>query len=357
MRAESLAVRSHVERRLLEQGRRVAESRRLYLDKCFWVRMRDEVMGLPRSPLGKTLLEELRTQVRNRALICPISDVLFVELLGQSDRKTRRATAELIDELSCGVALVPEQARFELEAVALVLSKLGHRPPRVEHRVWSRLAFVFGILHPSPHPSLDAVTAQIGFFNYLWELPLARVIDVVGDRSPPETFFAEQAVALNDWNAEHTHELRSFTQAYRVELAGALELAVPIVLNTLATVQPKEEADLYQKMPTTAEAAHAFLIEAAQTTDGRRKLRTAHIAASLHAATRWNKAKKLTPHDLPDLLHAQAAIAYCDGFFTDGPTRHLVDQKNLHLSEDFGCFTASADESALAWLRSSRRTV
>lgn len=156
MQSQSMVVRRHVRSRLLEQGRSIAGRKRLYLDKCFWVRMRDEDLGLQRSASGKALLEALRSEVRSRALICPITDVLFLELLNQSDLKTRRATAQLIDELSCGVSLIPEQERFELEVSTLVLSKLGFQAVPVVHQVWSRVAFVLGIQHPVPHPALDA---------------------------------------------------------------------------------------------------------------------------------------------------------------------------------------------------------
>jgi hypothetical protein len=95
-----------------------------------------------------------------------------------------------------------------------------------------------------------------------------------------------------------------------------------------------------------------MLVAIAKTREGRMALRTAHISASIHAATRWARTKRLTSHDLPDFLHAQGAIAYCDAFFTDGPTKHLLDQKNLDLRSDFKCVTAADDTLALEWLRS-----
>jgi hypothetical protein len=233
------------------------------------------------------------------------------------------------------------------------MRKLGHSVEPIEHRVWSRVAFVFGIQHPLPHQGLPVDKVQIGFFDHLWKFPLVRMLAVIGDREAPGPLFRQQAELLNKGNAEHAHELRSFQQAYRDELAGALDLALPQVQRTLER--------LYRSTGATEPAIwtgehvykmHAVLVAVARTQEGRLGLRTAHLTALMHAATRWSKTKRLTSHDLPDFLHAQAAIAYCDAFFTDGPTKHLLDQKNLGIHSDFNCATAADDTVALKWLRS-----
>jgi hypothetical protein len=41
-------------------------------------------------------------------------------------------------------------------------------------------------------------------------------------------------------------------------------------------------------------------------------LRSLHIQVSLHAATRWDKQRKLDGHDILDMAHACAGLAYCD---------------------------------------------
>ena len=348
----SPAVQRHVRARLRELGAKVAITRRAYLDKCFWIRLRDHASGVKSTPSTAALFDALRSEVHQGRLICPISGTLFIELLGQSDLRTRSATAELIDELSTGVSLIPDDERFELEVETLLLSKLGHSVEPIEHRVWSRVAFVLGIQHPGPHPSLPADAIQIGFFDHLWNLPLTQMLAVIGDRMPPDSQFDRQAELLNEGNAEHAAELRSFQQAYRDELTGALDLAVPVVQRTLESIyrstvsnEPVSWSDEH------IHRMHALPVAAAMTPEGRVALPTAHLAASMHAATRWSKTKRLTSHDLPDFLHAQAAVAYCDAFFTDGPTKHLLDQKNLHIHEHFSCVTAANDADALQWLR------
>ncbi len=318
-----IPVQRHVQARLLELGIKVAGSRKLYLDKCFWVRLRDHATGTRSTVSTAALFDLIRNQVRGAGLLCPISSTLFIELMRQSDLRTRAATAELIDEFSTGVSLVPDDERFDLEVETLLLTKLGHGVEPIEHRVWSRVAFVFGIQHPVPHADLPQDEIQIGFFDHLWNFPLVRILQVIGNREAPDPRFTKQAELLNKENAAHAHELRSFQQTYRDELAGALELALPQVQRTID--------HLFRSAGGTGPATwtdqhvrqmHAMLVAIAKTREGRMALRTAHISASIHAATRWARTKRLTSHDLPDFLHAQGAIAYCDAFFTDGPTKH-----------------------------------
>lgn len=180
------------------------------MDKCFWVRLRDHAAGTKTTCSTAALFDALRSEVRQGGIVCPISGTLFIELLRQSDLRTRSATAELIDEFSTGVSLIPDDERFDLEVETLLLGKLGHSVEPIEHRVWSRVAFVFGIQHPDPHQDLPVDEVQIGFFDYLWNFPLVRMLAVIGDREAPDPLFNQQAELLNKGNAEHAHELRSF---------------------------------------------------------------------------------------------------------------------------------------------------
>ena len=118
------------------------------------------------------------------------------------------------DEFSTGVSLLPSEERFDLEVETLLLTKLAIAAEPIE-RVWSRVAFGLGIHHPNPHPSLAPDAVQIGFFDHMWDYPLSKMLDVFGDRMPPDTMLDRQAELLNMGNIERADELRSFQQAYR----------------------------------------------------------------------------------------------------------------------------------------------
>jgi len=64
-----------------------------------------------------------------------------------------------------------------------------------------------------------------------------------------------------------------------------------------------------------------FFTNALRLSKLRKKLPTAHIHAMCHAVYRWDKKRKFDGNDLLDFHHATAALAYCDVFLTDGPSR------------------------------------
>lgn len=75
-----MTVDEYERRRVIELGEWVAARGRIYLDKCFWIHLR-AARTLASSPPGAAdLLDALVAGVSNGQLVCPISDVLFLEL-------------------------------------------------------------------------------------------------------------------------------------------------------------------------------------------------------------------------------------------------------------------------------------
>jgi hypothetical protein len=325
--------------------------KRIYLDKCFWIYLRDANLGRSKVPEAQVLLQLLTQAVTGDRVICPISDVLFLELLKQTDLASRAATVDLIDQLSRGVSLVPHEERFKIESQQFFLTHLDQSLPPVEHLVWTKVGYVLGVIHPLPPPNLDAEGVQIGFFDFVWDRPLRQIMSVIGDREPPESLFEEQAAELNRLNAEHAPDMKSYPQVYKDEVQGVLELATPVGLAAIRSLEGAPMSATAGNAHIDARAVHALLCAAIAKPDGRRALRTAHLQATFHAAVRWNRTKRLKANDLPDFLHAQAGIGYCDALLTDGPTKHLADQKNLRIGDDFPCMVIASVPDAVSWMR------
>lgn len=323
----SSIVDQHVRTRSLELGVLTTSRKRAYLDKCFWIHLRDVQLNRSTSPSACQLLEALRAAVASGTIVCPVSDILFLELMQQADQGTRLATGDLIDELSQGIALIPQDQRIRLELEVLLLRRAGASIPPIEEQVWSKVGYVLGVLHPDVPASEQRDQVQIGFFDFIWQLPMRTLLKVIGDNRPPSSRFAEQAALLNELNAEHGEEFRSFPALYKHELRELVDLVVPSL------------------------DAQQNLLSEVKTRDGRQALRTLHLQALFHAAIRWNRRQRLVANDLPDLAHAQAGVAYCDAIFTDGPVKHMLSQQHLRLSEDFTCFVAATPDEALAWVQ------
>ena len=328
-----VGVDEYVHQRHLELGQSVVTKQRVYLDKCFWVNIRDTYLKRRQDLAMSHLLDTLLDAVASGKLVCPLSASLFVELMKQTDPVTRYATAELMDMLSGGLSFIPHEARVSTEMAHLLHQRAGYAVHPVEALVWTRVPYVLGMQHPvsrlfSPE---DQTVMQKAFFDHMSSISMEEMARTIGNSWHQDTPFAGTADRLNQANALHADELRSFQATYRTELLGVLDLCSSTAHHVLAKIAVDGRA-VAGVNPADDGNLAAFLKNLALDPDTTTGLRTLHIGACLHAAVRWNRGKKLSANDLLDFQHAEAAIAYCDVFLTDGPMRALLTQKNLGLT-------------------------
>jgi hypothetical protein len=106
MVSPEVSLEQHRRRRVHALGRSLVSRKAIYLDLRFWIYLRDAARYNKQGP-ERDLLSGLRRRVAAGALFCPITDSTFLELFKQTDPQSRAATAQLIDELSLGVTLMP----------------------------------------------------------------------------------------------------------------------------------------------------------------------------------------------------------------------------------------------------------
>ena len=352
-----ITVDEYERRRVIELGEWVAARDRIYLDKCFWIHLR-AARTLASSPPGAAdLLNALVAGVSNGQLVCPISDALFLELMKQSDPVTRGATAELIDELSCGVTLSPEPTRVATEVAHFFHANVGHSVHPLEHLVWTKVAYILGVQHPvaAAFPEDERLVIQKAFFDHMWEVSLSAMVGTIGDAWPLASPFVDIADRLNRDNAAHAASMKSFAQVYRDEINGVLQLAAPIAAEVLHDMIVKSLGPGIQLSADEREGmtrrSLGVLRTAVRKPVGRRALRTLQVGALLHAALRWNRTQKLNANDIFDFHRAGAALGYCDALLTDGPMHALLMQRHLAIERDFPCRVMSSVEEAATWVR------
>lgn len=349
----------HTRSRLLELGAMLAPRKAIYLDLCFWILLRDAIR-IGESEVGIRMLSRLRGLVKSGVAFCPISDSTFLELFKQTDDASRVATAELIDELSLGVTLVPFHLRVGTEIAHYVHSaKPGASVHALTELAWSKLSYVMGFVHPT-QMAFDGPTnlaIQKAFFDHMWDnISLVQMCSHLGDAfvHADPLHFQQTSANLNEQNQIHAADLKSFRKTYKDELIGVLDLFAGTLAEIMAPMLPPEAGPL----PAEGSAERAdvdrqclsFLVGALDTEGGRKAIRSLHIKSLLHAAVRWNKTQSLKPNDLFDFDHAAAAIGYCDAFFTDGPLRAMLSRRDLGLKEDFGCLVSSEVDECWRYL-------
>ena len=350
-----ISTKEYVRARNIELGKWVMARECVYLDKCFWITLRDAHIGRTKDTAAHELLIGLTESVEQGRRVCPISDAIFLELMKQSDSETRLATAKLIDELSCGVTLVPNPTRIATEIAHFFHAAIGSKVYPLEVLIWSKLSYVLGVQHPvvDAFSTEDQAIIQKAFFDHMWNVSLQQILETLGESAPVFNASPDIAEHLNQGNAAHAHEVKSFAQVYKDEVYGCLELAAPIACDVLAEIEYKATgrpiARTRQERDISEKQVHNLLCAAIGKPSAKIALRTMHLGALFHAAVRWNRTQKLVSNDLYDFHHAEAALGYCNIFLTDGPMHTLLEQKHLNLKEHFPCRVISRLKEASSW--------
>jgi hypothetical protein len=361
-RTPEVSLEAHVRRTRVALGEAVTRKTVVYLDTNYWICLRQAAQGAPNADSAyATLLEWLRKAVAAGMLVCPISASTFLELMKQADPVSRLSTASLINELSEGVALIEEQERFETEIAYFIHAKSGDiellHP--LKHLVWCKLSYVLGFVHPTETP-FDVATElaiQKAFFDHLWSRSLADIIPKLSDPSGiiEAGDFAAIAERLNQANALHAGDLRTYDDAYSAEVRGLVDSVGSMALDVLEKMARKRGfavEDITETHRLEDIKKWKNLLSFALESDRARDiLRTIHIHACLHASVRWNKKRKLKSNDLLDFHHAAAALAYCNAFFTERSLRTLATQGHLALDARYGCRVIASADDAVDYVR------
>lgn len=350
-----ISLEGHVRKRILDAGAVVNSSTKIYLDTNFWVWLR-RAQAQDDGSSAAHLLAALIAGADQGLLICPLSESAFIEVLKQEDADTRRATAVLMDRLSHGYTLLEPQMRMANEVSNFFHRKAGKPVYHYNELAWCRVSYALGLIHPSPRvpiPPNVLLAIQKGVFDEMWSKGLVDIIDGLGsDMTPPIPDFTGTIKKMNEDNAAHAHEIKSFQQVLKAELEGMAEEFSFVVLETFEQLE-RSDGSAHRRLssdPTAVRVATNALRHALQNDEDRDQMPSLQIEAALHASVRWDKKRKLEPNDLFDFRHASAALAYCDLFFTEKPLRTMIEQKHIALDQRFECAVCSTPADALALL-------
>lgn len=340
----------HARNKYAEAARDIVSKRKIYLDVRYWIIVREVAAGERVSTGNQQVLQDLRAGVRDGRFVCPMSDATFMEWTKQS-ATSRRANAELIDELSLGYALAPLDGRVEEEMTDFLISLIsGNNSVPL---VWTRTAHVFGIGDLNdPRLAMVPLTTQKAAFDHRWNTTLVEMVDAFGDRLPQfDTFNEALAEKITADSAAHSHELGSYRQAYLEEAKGAVEFFSKIIGPRLFA----KGLVLYDDDKLTPERSINTLMHFIHAGVTKPKfsqfLPTMRTMVSLHAAMRWDKKRKFKKNDFLDIQHAAGAQSYCDVFLTERPLKALMESQNISLPRPGACTVAAETDEAIAALR------
>lgn len=357
--APEVSVHKYVNGLIAEVGDSIADRHKIYLDTRYWIHLRDAAMGRPKLPEHSEILERVRSLVSSGVAICPVSDAAWVELFKQSDSATRLTTADLLDELSLGIAIMSEEERVIAELEHFITHPdIGAPSPVLRNRVWIKAGYILGLSIPvmkdlSPEENLLLQKASVDLF---WQTTHREIAETAGPLPSMSDSWEDSAKRITADMKRYADEVRSIQQAFAAEIAGALGVfkdAIRVLMfrhfrNTTGNTDliSNEQAD------SSVQTALNMLVNAFRLRPKimAQRIPSLYSYAMCHAAVRMDKTRKFNGHDLLDIHHASSGIPYHDAVFTETPLRVLVTAGNVALDKTFACAVLSKEKEVLDYL-------
>ncbi len=324
--------------------------KRIYLDTKYWVLLRDVRLARARSPIHAEILSRLCDLVSSGVAICPISDAAYSEAMQQSDNKTRLATAQLMDELSCGVAIATESTRLRLELLNFVRSP-ALDTSAIYSEVWVKTGFVLGERLPfAKQLDHDAnLILQKSLIDTLWVQTITDFSMQACNRSL--TSIQDSAERINQKMVTYAAEIRSFKQAVDSEFSGYVHLfTYDLAKAALAEKGHGDAPDAAVKEFQEGIQTCLFNLSRLKPDLFAKRIPTLFILAMCHAAIRWDKQRKLDGNWLVDIHHACAGMAYHDVMFTEKPLRTLLTAGNTRIDKRLGSVVLASEQDIVQYL-------
>lgn len=351
---------SYTRQKRLRLGERAVSLRRVYLDTKYWVYLRDSRLQRPQKDIHVQINAELERLRANDSTICPISYPVYSELLYQSDRATRQATAEVIDKLSGGYSIQPPRETFNRELAHFYARATNPSGDfyRLIEMVWTKVAFVLGdrfLELNDEFPAAEAVAMEKAMDDLLWSVNL---VDIIEKLPLPDGIEQQRIVrlasTLTDGKIQHQRSCDTFDSLFLDEVTGIMD-GLNDVLSDFMLHQARQYGVIeYVPAEDRQEAGRMLgnLIRAAfQHKRLTYEMPSVSIPAALHALVRLDKGRKYKKGDFEDFNHAAAAIGFCDLFLTESSLCHLVNTREFDCKRTYGCRVLSHDSSILNHLK------
>lgn len=337
----------------IKLSEQVLDKKVIYLDTKYWVLMRKGLLDPNDYPLENELLKlaiELSSQGQ---CIFPISEDVFLEVMKQTDERTLKATAELIDKLSQGVSSISAEERIKLELLDYWYSITGKSVYRTEQLVWTKLSYLMGVQQfEMPEISKgDNRIIQKSFMDHMWSISLNQMISIIQNSGGMSSDLnLKIADKLNAGKFKHSDEAKTFNQMFLNEVAGIIDVYRDDLADMMSYMY-SQETEFEQHRNETKRLMGNAIYNIFRLNKVTVEMPSINILSSLHAAVRWDKQQKFQDNDFYDFRHATTALPYCDYFFTEKRLMHLLSQKSLSFDKLYNCEIHSNVRSAITSLK------
>jgi len=327
--AASLSFEAYRRRRYDELNAWVRARKAVYLDLKYWIWLRDPIAS-PFPAETEALRTALTHGVISGRLFCPMSYPAFTELMRIKPQSLRLRQAEIMDELSVGIAIRNGFDMAEIEFCEFFgrnLPALHAIPYRVE-TVWCPV----GHMVLEKYPYHDDLPAEVMercrkvMLDVMWEKRMTDYAALDGMPEHPR----DTASRVNAERESYPRGRQSFSELFAAELNGALDVMFPHVEETLVSV-----AGIFGIHATPEERARAgaerhvwinLFREAVTRGLDANAIPSLRIRSALHAAIRMDDRRPFRQNDLEDIAHSSVAASYSDLFLTERSFAELLNR-------------------------------
>jgi len=315
----------------------------IYLDTNHWINLRHVVL---KSPLEKPAYEDvlsLLRKLRNTGRIfCPISFLLFMELMKQSDPNTRLSTAKLMDDLSGGICFQFPLEIGRIELRHFLLKSVRRQKQEVTAWVWTKIGFLGGEMLPE-HPAMPKESTHViqkAWIDLMWAIRLEHILEQV--KSFPGMDFWERYAAASNADSAHYKSLKlSYAEILQREKALLIRKLLQEELETVGK-------DLWEAFPECRDPAN--INHPSHTDYSPWHFPSVQILAGISAADLITT-KKFNCNDMLDFRHAALAIPYCDAVFCDSPMATRLRNKPCEFAKIYGATILGHPEEICDFLK------
>lgn len=332
---------------------RIGDRKIAYLDNNIWISLRD-------AGSARTCRDACLAAVRDGLAIFPLSYAAVSELMAIPSVELRRAQADLMDSLSCGVTLRNPVVVFGLEAAALHRHLFHGAPPtlRRSEAFTSLPDYVGDGTLTIPAGTLRSEVERL--VRYWNEENPARSLRWLVDNASDAELSAKHTASMAEYRSrmdalqearrrdprERKIDRNTATLRERVALFGAHVL--PTLRNELLRDAQGDLQEFQRRLAAfTAEQGEGSAKRISRYF--RSLLPSLEVSAQLHGARAVDLQRRTQHQDFWDIEHASLAVVYTDAFVSaDGGLMSLLRLRSQPAAAKAVLLT-SVDELG-AWL-------
>ena len=305
--------------------------KKIYLDLKFWLELRKIVLktNIP-------VYERLSELVSSGKAICPVSYPMTFELLKQSDLQTRRSTAQIMSDLSQGVAFkysIYDISALEIQNTAHFISTGEIRD--LAQFCWTDYFGMIGIDEIIANDDQNDLVIRKYMLTMLSNINFADAIALLRDEDISE-YLGETAHVKDLLNAGKKQNAQAYT-SYREledqEWIGAIRSIISLFPELNGVLSKVSSLDQIRSL--------------------KRQLMPFLVAYSgLHASIRFDQKRQYKDNDDFDIEHGAYALGYFDVFLTEKSLGHLIANAPGNYAQFFNVLSAVQPTEAMALLQS-----